>query len=198
MTNAPLFGLHQQQRADPRSADYGVDNVLPPRKRADYLADLYWEHIHPLEPFLDRDRFTQLFQGLFAGTSPDSNERIFTSSLNIMFALSTQLHEDMPGDQREDAASTYFHRALTLLRPEYVLFETPSLDLVDCLLLMSRYLQCTNNPHQTWMVIGSAVRIAQSLGLHLPPRASTLSEADMRRRRNLWQFCVFMDRSVTA
>jgi hypothetical protein len=73
--------------------------------------------------------------------------------------------------------------------------EPGSLEIVQCLLLMSRYLQCTNNPHQTWMAIGSAVRIAQSLGLHLSGSASSShSNRDTRLRRQLWQCCVFMDR----
>jgi hypothetical protein len=81
-----------------------------------------------------------------------------------------------------------------LLRPESIIWEPGSLELVQCLLLMGRYLQCTNNPHQTWMAVGSAVRIAQSLGLHLREVPSSNPPArDSRLRRHLWKWCVFMD-----
>jgi len=194
MADAPLFGLLYRHQPPDNSVS-SVDNVLPPRKHADYLMDLYWRYIQPLEPFLEQEQFTRSYQALFAGTSIDEDERIFLSCLNTVFALSTQLQEGLQLEKREEASNTYFHRAWTLLRPDAIIWELGSLELVQCLLLMSRYLQCTNNPHQTWMAVGSAVRIAQSLGLHIPDASSSGRPShEGRRRRQLWQCCVFMDR----
>jgi hypothetical protein len=197
MTDAPLFGsLYRRKVSD--SSVHHIDNVLPPRRHADHLMDIYWQHIQPLEPILERDRFSHSYQALFAGTSLDNDERIFLSSLNTVFALSTQLQENVQHEQREQASNTYFHRAWTLLRPETIIWESGSLELVECLLLMSRYLQCTSNTHQTWMALGSAVRIAQSLGIHIMEGlSSSLSSRGSRRRKQLWQCCVFMDRCVS-
>ena len=69
-----------------------------------------------------------------------------------------------------------------------------SIDLVQCLLLMSQYLQCTNQPHQTWVTVGSAVRIAQSLSLHLTGVRSTPGDVSVAFKRRVWQSCVIMDR----
>jgi hypothetical protein len=45
------------------------------------------------------------------------------------------------------------------------------------------------------MAVGSAVRIAQSLGLHfLEAPSSSPPSYDSRLRRHLWKCCVFMDR----
>lgn len=197
MTDAPLFGiLTRRQLRD--SGTHHVDDVLPPRKQADHLVDMYWRYIQPLEPLLERERFSYSYQALFAGTSlNDDDERIFVSTFNIVFALSSQLEESTPPNQREETSNGYFHRAWALLRPETIIWEPGSLDLVQCLLLMARYLQCTNNPHQMWMAVGSAVRIAQSLGLHIPETSSSgLPSRDYRLRRQLWQCCVFMERCV--
>jgi 2-methylcitrate dehydratase PrpD len=67
---------------------------------------------------------------------------------------------------------------------------------VQCMLLLSRYLQCTNHSHQTWMAVGSAVRAAQSLGLDSSQTSAGDSDARSGQRHRLWQCCVFMDRSV--
>ncbi|KAK3938461.1 hypothetical protein QBC46DRAFT_292403 [Diplogelasinospora grovesii] len=186
MIDAPLFGsLSRRQTVD--DSLLHVDNVLPPRKHADHLMDIYWRHIQPLEPILDEDRFSRSYQALFTGGDLEADERIFISTLNTVFALSTQRQESTQPEQREDAGKTFFHRAWSLLRPETILWEPGSLELVQCLLLMSRFLQCTNNPLQTWMAVGSAVRIAQSLSLHIPdPPSPGVSSRDSLLRRQVW------------
>jgi hypothetical protein len=131
---------------------------------------------------------------------PSAAERIFLCTLNTVFALSTQLQEQLPVKERNSASSTFFRRAWAILRVESVLWGPGSLEMVQCLLLMARYLQCSNHPHQTWMAVGMAVRMAQSIGLDKPG-----SWADDSRHRvphssrhRLWQCCVYMDRYVAT
>jgi hypothetical protein len=193
LVDAPLFGsLYPRQIADGNFNH--AENVLPPRKHADLLVSLYWRYLEPLEPLLDQERFSRSYQTLFTGSELDCDERIFVSTLNVVFALSTQLQESIPPGQRDKASKMFFLRAWALLRPETIIWESGSLELVQCLLLMSRYLQCTSNLHQTWMALGSAVRIAQSLGFHVPDKPSSSVDGDARLRREVWQHCVFMDR----
>lgn len=197
MTDAPLFGTLRRRQVSDKFENY-IDNVLPPRRHADHLMDIYWQNLQPLEPILERESFSRSYQALFAGTSLEVDERVFLSSLNTVFALSTQVQENLEFQQRGEASNKYFDRAWTLLRPEAIIWEPGSLELVECLLLMSRYLQCTNNPHQTWMALGSAVRIAQSLGIHTPVTSSLNSSSRIsQRKRQLWQCCVFLDRGIS-
>ncbi len=154
---------------------------------------VYWYYIDTLYPFLDREKWDRCYEGVFSGTAIGSDERVFVSTLNVVFALSTQLMESLHPEQREKLSNAYFHRAQGLLR--FSIWEVGSLELVQCLLLMSQYLQSTNHPHQTWMVVGSAIRIAQSLGLHLPRSSAEIqnpSEHELLRR--IWHGCVLMDR----
>lgn len=204
MTDAPLFGFRSRRQVSALEPGVdGVEHVLPPRRHADYLMDIYWHHIHPVEPFLDYERFHHSYRALFEGTSTDENteERIFISTLNTIFALTTQLQEDGPPEEREAISNRYFQRAWAGVGLETVMREEPGSPLlVQCLLLMGRYLQCTNNPHQMWMAVGSAVRIAQSLGLHNHEYFSSSSTpsfcqaVDRRLATRLWHSCVYMDR----
>ncbi|KEF57497.1 uncharacterized protein A1O9_05414 [Exophiala aquamarina CBS 119918] len=142
LTDAPLFGdvlPHHQ----PTNEAHNADNVLPPRKHADHLAGLYWLHLEPMEPLLDKDHFYTSYRLLFAGNELDCNEYIFVSTLNAIFALATQLQETIPSEQRTGMARTYFHRAWSLLRPESVLWHPASMDIVQCLLLIARILSWT-------------------------------------------------------
>lgn len=155
--------------------------------------ELYWFYVDPLYPFLDRTRWNRAYNAIFAGTAMDLDERIFMATLNVILALSTQLFESQSPDQREQSSETFFHRAQELLPMNP--WEPGSLELVQCLLVTSQYLQSTNNPHQTWMVIGSAIRMAQGLGFHLPETSSSRSDPGERELlRRIWYGCVLMDR----
>lgn len=170
-----------------------LDYTLPPRRTADRLVGVYWFYVDPLYPFVDRQKWESTYESLFIGTAITSDERIFVATLNAIFALSTQLVESLDSEQRNSASDAYFRKAQELLDPN--LWDPRSLDLVQFLLLMSQYLQSSSCPHQTWMVVGAAVRTAQSLGLHLPETSSEV--ANERERELLWKVwygCVLMDR----
>ncbi|KAJ3494601.1 hypothetical protein NLG97_g3970 [Lecanicillium saksenae] len=201
MADAPLFGFLPSRRISAAEAS-SDQQVLPPRKQADYLMEIYWHHVHPIEPFLDRQRFNRFYLDVFEGTAPETNadEPILFGILNTIFALTTQLQEDKPAEERERTSNRYFQRAWAGVGPDALSCDGPgSVCLVQCLLLMGRYLQCTNNSHQMWMVVGSAVRMAQSLGLHNHDSLATseVPPADRAFRVCLWNSCVYMDRIVS-
>lgn len=193
LADAPLFELRLSLQTGESD-----DSVLPQRRHADHLVNMFWQHIQPLEPFLERELFYRSYEALYAGHSPEgADERIFLIILNTIFALSAQLQENLPAEERNRASCTYFRRAWAMLRVEAVLWEPGSLDMVQCLLLIGRYLQCSNNPHRTWMVVGTAVRMAQSIGLDKPAPLSPNNTGDRISRdfrEQLWQCCVYMDR----
>lgn len=191
-TPAPSSGTLPAATQSPALTGGVVDYTLPSRRTADRLAGVYWFYVDPLYPFLERQKFEQTYECLFNGTPIAADERIFVTTLNVMFALSTQLLESLEPGYRDDSSNSYFRQAQELLRLN--LFYPGSLELVQCLLLMSQYLQCTSCPHQMWMVVGAAARTAQSLGLHL---SETSDVEDVHKRelsRRLWYGCVLMDR----
>ena len=117
-------------------------------------------------------------------------------TFNVIFALGCQLLKTIVPDQRQALSNTYFKRAQELLQLN--LWGPGSPELVRCLLLMGQYLQSTNTHNQCWMAVGHAVRIAQSLGLHLPEdsaRKTSAYEREMSRR--IWHSCVLMDRVLS-
>ncbi|KAK4140780.1 uncharacterized protein C8A04DRAFT_14611, partial [Dichotomopilus funicola] len=215
--DAPLFDLRLDE--DPPEGNANV-TALPPRHEADYLVGLYWSHIQPLEPFLDEHAFRGRYDALFANpiAKPGSgvDDRIFLATLNIVFALATQLQETIPARERDRVGGMYFRRAWGLFfmcGQDLLLFATEAVgvETVQCLLMMGRYLQCSSNPHRTWMVVGAAVRMAQSMGLDrgdLKEKGSGVSGtggsgsksgsgSGKGFRRRLWQLCVFADRQVS-
>lgn len=170
--------------------------VLPTRRQADSLLDVYWTYVDPLYPFLTRRSWQRSYEALFAGNPLGTDERIFLSTLNYMFAIATQLLERLPPDERQTSSDEYFQRGQDLIRPQQ--WEDASVELVQCLLIATQYLQSTNQPLQTWMLVGSAIRMAQALGLHLPSTASAVAgRVEQETLRRVWHGCVVMDRYVS-
>lgn len=170
-----------------------IEYILPSRKGADNLLDVYWFAVHPLYPFLDRRQFQNMYEGIWAGEPSESDESLLLCTLNVVFALASQFSESLAPRERESSARKYFDRAQDLLNLD--LWDIGSVQLVQCLLLMGQYLQSTNSPHQAWMVTGLTVRIAEGLGLHLPETSVRIDDVHQRELvRRLWHGCVVMDR----
>jgi hypothetical protein len=191
---APLFTT--SPTTHPGSArNASIEYVLPPRKTADNLVGVYWELVYPLYPFLDRQSFEDAYQSVWSGSESTTDERIFMCTLNVVFALACQLSESIRPENREDSAKAYFKRAQELLQLDF--WDIGSTELIQCLLLMGQYLQSTSTPHQCWMVVGHAVRMAQGLGFHLPESSFELhSNREREFSRVIWHGCVLMDRCV--
>jgi hypothetical protein len=192
--DAPLFG---ELDLDSPQKFLGSPMELPSRAYADSLVAIYWHQPEPVEPILDRERFFRNYEALY--TSPDAfshtDREIWLSIFNIVFALAVQIYELTPLKRRQEEANFYFQRAWAVLRPETILWKPGSIELVQCLMLMNRYLHCTNNQHKTWMTAGLAIRIAQSMCFHLPGGSLAKdSSNDRRLRQRVWASCVALDR----
>jgi hypothetical protein len=167
--------------------------VLPPRKMADSLMQVYWDYVFPLYPFLIPDEMKDEYEKIWSGESLEYDESMLMCTLNVIFALASQLADFVPPTERETSADVFFSRAKGLF--QFNLWDTGSIGLIQCLLLMAQYLQSTDSAHQCWIVTGLAIRNAQSLGLHLPQTISRLQTFRERQlARKIWHGCILMDR----
>jgi hypothetical protein len=95
-------------------------------------------------------------------------------------------------EERVVTGSRFFARAERLRGTTE---DGPSLENVQYLLLSGIYLQSTSKVFQCWMTVGRAIRMAQSLGLHLPqppPYSETTARREYKRRA--WYGCIWLDR----
>ena len=167
--------------------------MLPSRKAADEMIEVYWHRFHVLFPFLCRPRFESVYQSLWTGECESINESSTYCLLNSIFAICCRLAKRSVGDEKDSAADYFSRRAIQLLQVNVI--GSGSLELVQALLHMAFYLQSTDSPNTCWVVTGLAIRIGQSLGLHLPRTSSNLEhQQDREMARRLWHGCVFVDR----
>lgn len=181
-------------RSDKHSSS-GANYVLPPRKMADSLMEVYWDYVFPLYPFLVPAQMKTEYAKIWTGDNLEYDENMLMCTLNVIFALASQLADFVPPTEREASADAFFSRAKGLF--QFNLWDTGSASLIQCLLLMAQYLQSTDSAHQCWIVTGLAIRNAQSLGLHLPQNIAHLrSFHEQQLARKIWHGCILMDRYV--
>lgn len=185
--------IHPRPRHSPssRTPVSDVDAlVLPPRRTADHLVDLYFKYVHTLFPWLHEPSFRAQYEGLWVAQSDPATEDdpLFYCLFNLVLALGCQF--SILFESSIQSGDTFFNRAKRLLG--FSIFDVGTLKMVQALLLMGTYLQSTNRPNRCWNVLGMGIRVAQGLGLHIEPNGENIIERETRRR--VWWGCVLMDR----
>lgn len=171
--------------------------VLPPRSRADHLVGIYWRLVHTLYPCLDVDEFDSQYLKVWTGEDLGPEAITFICLLNIIFSQGCNFDATVAPEMRAKNAAAFYERAQELLSLQSL--RRPSLLTVQCYLLLGQYLQSTNDPQFCWIVVGTAIRLAQSLGLDLErPKTNEVSDHDYQVARCVWHGCVIMDRTLST
>lgn len=196
LVDAPLFG---DLDLPSQSCLLSSSTELPPRAYGDQLIDIYWQYVDPMEPVLDRQRFLENYEKAYSTPMmpPYKDYDVWLGILNVVFALAIQRQENIILHQRNEEGNCFFQRAWALLPAESMLWKPASLELVQCLMLMNRYLHCTNNQQKTWMTAGLAMRIAQNMCCHLSEMPLVHGFSDNKAlKQKVWASCVALDRYV--
>ena len=162
--------------------------LLPERSIADQLVDAYFLYSHPIYPFLHAPSFRVWYAKLWdvkTAHIASSRDNEWRGILNLVFAFGCEYVAPGGGGSSNSRykRSHFFARAKSLILKR-VFGSVSSLELVQALLLLSHYLQSTLELNNCWAVVGMAIRMGQTIGLHLAPSRFTKSviEAEMRTR----------------
>lgn len=135
-----------------------------------HLLNVYWTRYHSLIPVVSRTQVETLCQTLWA---PDGSELQSTPLIDGIIALclkyldSSGLNRRLIGLRLEqgDPSLTYFRRCMAATS-QYAAFAEPSLDRLQCYVLMTLYLLDAGEHQPAYNMIGLALRIAQALNIH--------------------------------
>lgn len=172
--------------------------VLPLRYRADKFLNCYWDFVHPVFPLLHKHPFAWKYQQIWLPHEkfPQSAEdTVFLCNLNLVLALGCQFCRDIDAHERLTMANQFYERSQRVLL--FDILGTTSLPVVQWLLLTAVYCQSTSHASRCWNSIGLAIRLAQSLGLHMEHSThSVKSQVELEMKRRIWHNCVVLDRFV--
>ncbi|KAI2610580.1 hypothetical protein GGR54DRAFT_651731 [Hypoxylon sp. NC1633] len=167
---------------------YPASATVLSKSQVIHVLNIYWTRCHPLAPILDRDRVDALCQSLWAADGSEQQsipliDGTIALCLNGLdnAGLNRRLVGLMHWDQG-DPSLAYFRRCVTATS-QYAAFAEPSLDRLQCYVLMTLYLLNVGEHQPAYNMIGLALRIAQALNLHhgLPE-----ADPDANLGRRVW------------
>jgi hypothetical protein len=125
--------------------------------------------------------------------------RRFHVLLNMMYALGISFDLSETPVFRAQRGDFYWRRCKSLLELDFDIFNQPTLTFIQALLYMSIYLMCAEElTAASWNLVGCAIRLSQSLGLHRMVHHNYSARNRNERRQSLrwhvWASCVMMDR----
>lgn len=169
------------------------DYVLPPRHDAEVLLAIYRGVHYPVYPAVIWDDFSADLDALYSGSARPGRCRMTHCLANLFFALAerSKLRE-----AQGSAGADYFERAKRLLHLD--VFGDVSFRAIQALVLCAQYLQSTEKPRQCWVIVGVAIRAAQSVGLHMAEAVENIQPARDRCLASVvWSCLATLDRTLS-
>jgi hypothetical protein len=168
------------------------------RRHTDDYVKCFWEFVHPLFPMLHKPTFMTTYEKVWAttGLRHSDEDVLFLPTLNLVLALGCKFSTLVPADAKARVSEDFYQRSRTVLL--YDVLGSTSIGVVQWLLLSGVYFQSTRYANHCWSSIGLAIRLAQSLGLHLenPGTKRPSNQLDREMKRRIWHTCLALDRSV--
>lgn len=176
---------YRQQGPRPRMAD---SPQLPPKNAADHLLAQYFSCIHSVFPVIHWPSFMAEYEEVYRSGSLVGVPREWGAVLFGVFACGS-IHTLEP--DREESGKEYVKISCGIID---VWQDHFTLDQARAALLASIFLYEINSKSASWVWIGSAVRVAQEIGLHIDSGPWSAVEGEMRRR--VWWGLYAWDRLV--
>jgi hypothetical protein len=149
---------------------------LPPKNLADHLLAQYFGCIHSVLPVLHWPAFIAEYEKVYRSGSLLGVSTEWAAVLFGVFACGA-IHTNEA--DREEEGKKYVRTSCGIIDVWHDVF---SLDRARAALLASIFLYEVNSKSASWVWIGSAVRVAQEIGLHIDSGPWPAVEGEMRKR----------------
>ncbi|KAL5591122.1 hypothetical protein FOBRF1_014679 [Fusarium oxysporum] len=183
--------------ADPSAGQpAGLDtNVLPPDYEVEALLLAYFSNMGLLFPYVHKQTFMDTYQDLKSQGFSTSVRRTWLGLLNMILAMatSTASQDSVSSPSRRTSSDVFYRRAQKLCRNQ--MLRGTTLETAQYLLIITQYLQGTQNSLQTWTIHGLAVKAAFSIGLHSSDILKRFMPLEQEIRKRTWHGCILLDSS---
>ena len=173
----------------------GDMQALPAEERVLQLLDLFFSDTGMLFPYVHHEEIVRTYftakEAHFAGM-----RRSWLCLLNIIFAFSTSSgpRSDQSGEVDVTESEVFFHRACRL--SEGFDRRRPTLEMIQCFLLMSQHRQGTQHFDGVWDLHGMTLKTAWHLGLHAKTKSSSFDTLEGEIRKRTFFGCLLLDRTL--
>ncbi|EXJ88146.1 hypothetical protein A1O1_05074 [Capronia coronata CBS 617.96] len=155
--------------------------ILPSQSIADSFVAAFFDRVHPILPILDKSNFMKRYYSM----NTESTGISLLLLQGILLSGSTTFASPLLDEPPEEVSQKLYVRAKALIENR---FEQDRQTLVQVHLLFSTFGSdsCDDTIQNMWLSIGSAVRIAQGVGMHRSLGKASASLAMRRQWRRIW------------
>ncbi|KAI8632439.1 putative transcriptional regulatory protein [Xylariaceae sp. FL1651] len=175
--------------------------VVPLKAAADDLVDCYERLVYPLFPVLHMPTFRENYERLWDAKRPgrlenQAAEATFHAALNIVFALGSINNSKIEPYLKLKTADSFYRRARRIMPLDAL--DSPSLGVVQYLLLATTYLNFTKYSHRCYNTLAVAIRVSQTLGLNMDVESSSNNQLKREMSRRVWYMCLTLERLISS
>ncbi|EME44971.1 hypothetical protein DOTSEDRAFT_70874 [Dothistroma septosporum NZE10] len=169
---------------------------LPTRKVADHWLETFFDTIHVAHPVVSQQQFRLQYRKFCESLSTKDVSRTWSATFLSILALGSYYDTFSRGDSGDPCTHEgYFTYSQALTKSHD---SEHSRDYVCLLIVQCLYLLATVQTDKCWITLGTAIRIAQSLGLHVEDEATrqrpAQSQIEHEMRRRTWHSLYVLDR----
>lgn len=155
------------------------NHALPPKHVADRLVEHYRGSVHLYAPHLHMPTFVQEYEELYRAGSFQQSRHVWVALFYAVLACGTLGDPQSTSPNEESIGAQYLNHCITSMN---TWCDELTVDHVRASLLISIYFVEINLRSPGWVWLGSAVRIAQDIGLHTDHGRYSPLDGEMRRR----------------
>lgn len=152
----------------------------PPLPVQDHLFDIYFAHVHPTFPFVER---SEILRG-------QANPLLQLCVLLV--AMMYAVEDDFGG---QAASERIYEQIGSLLQKD---IAAPRICTVQSALLLALWDIGCGRTSRSWVYIGIAIRMAQDLGLHRSSKHLALTTESRQTRLLTWWSCYLLEHMVSC
>ena len=164
---------------------------LPPKHIADHLLSQYHGSVHISAPLLHWPTFVREYETVYRNGSFQGQRKIWVSTFFAALACGTLYTVDRSELQIDPEKEGVIFKE-TSIRYVNTWTDNVTIDHARTCLLLSIFSIGLNYTASGWIWLGSAIRMAQDVGLHNESGPWPIVEAEMRRR--VWWSIYALDR----
>ncbi|KAF4334672.1 transcriptional activator Mut3p [Fusarium beomiforme] len=166
---------------------------LPSWTEAFSLVSEFFTHEHQVFPCFKPPLFMSLLGQQYAGQCTEGPT--WWVSLNAVLAIAQRRRAEIAeSSEAEEQAWGYASNALAGAWD--ILMRSTQLSSVQALLAVAWFFIGTPNPQPSFMLVGCAVRLAHSIGIHVDSQDPSLSAADSYMRKKVFWIAICLDREL--
>ncbi|KAH7127095.1 fungal-specific transcription factor domain-containing protein [Dendryphion nanum] len=178
----------------PRNTPGTIADFLPSRSVADALVAAFFDQVHPHMPIFQKSMFEFRYEGTWRrrDTSIQENEETaWLCCLALVFAFGAQALSKFDLEESQVLQEKYLDFVDSYFR--YIV-STTSLANIQALMLLQLYDHNVGKRNSAWLLVGTAARMAISMGMHREATYPGFDLLERNSRRIVWWMVYILER----